>query len=128
MFASPITNLSESNFAMVTQQPTVVLFYDSNTTIVSRVKRLFEQLQYLCSIYRNHTLTFATLDVNASYGITARYTKTLPCIYVFLGGIPLHYQGPFNLGALHLWIKLNTQQCSCPYQTNPYPTPSPSPM
>lgn len=125
MFASPITNLSESNFTMVLQQPTVVLFYDSSAAIGPRVKRLFEQLYSLCSIYRNHALTFAALDVNASYGITARYTKTLPCIYIFLGGIPLHYQGPFNLGALHLWVKLNTQQCSCPYKADPYPTPSP---
>ena len=123
MFASPITNLSESNFSMVLQQPTVVLFYDSAAIIMPRVKSLFEQLQYLCSIYRNHTLTFAALDINASYGITTRYTNTLPCIYVFLGGVPLHYQGPFNLGELHLWIKLNTQQCSCLYQAHPYPTP-----
>ena len=117
----------DSNFYSIAKaQPTLVVFYDSSSEYHPRLKRMYENLCRLCCGEMS-TLCCGAIDFNAYPETVISYTQTLPTMYLFLSGIPILYNGSFNLGDIRLWVKLQLQTCPMDIP-RPTPTPRPTPF
>lgn len=124
-FASAlIKNVNESYFIKKPNEPTIVLFFNSDSEHMNRLKRLYENLATLLS-NEVPSLSLLALDFKSYPETVIMHTKTLPALYLFLYGVPLLYNGNFNLSDIHLWIKLHV---SCPQMCPAIPTPTPTPF
>jgi hypothetical protein len=73
-------------------------------------------------------IEYYAIDYRAYPEKVATFTKMLPCVLLYLYGIPIMYQGAFNLNDIHLWLKLHTQVCCTMDTQSPSPTPTPTPI
>ena len=110
-------------YNMARMQPTLVVFYDSDSEHHPRLKRMYENLCRLCCAEMG-TLCCGALDFNMYPETVLSYTQMLPTLYLFIAGIPILYNGSFNLGDIRLWVKLQLQTCPM----SPMPTPLPRPQ
>ena len=123
---SLIKLLDQNFYSYARSQPTVVLFYDSESQYHPRLKRMYENLSKLCYVEAPN-VCFGAIDFNMYPETVLNFTSVLPTLYLFLYGVPILYNGSFNLGDLRLWLKLQVQTCPVIPMPTPRPMPTPSP-
>lgn len=120
---SLVKMLDNAFYTYACDQPTVILFYDSQSEYHGKLKRMYENLSKLCCV-ESPDVCFGCVDFNMYPETVLSYTTTLPTMYLFLYGVPILYNGSFNLGDIRLWLKLQVQ--TCPAIPMPMPTPRPT--
>lgn len=108
--ATLVTPLTEQSFTSMGNTVTLVLFYNMESDHAPKLKRIYENLARI-ALYEKITLHFGAMELNAFPGVVQSYATVLPLLYLFIAGIPIMYQGPFNINAIHIWIKQHL--CNC---------------
>ena len=109
------------------KQKKVVLCYDSDSPHLERIVRCMESLSKITNA-ESLGIEYYAIDYRAYPEKVAAFTEMLPCVLLYLYGIPIMYQGAFNLNDIHLWLKLHTQVCCTMDTQGPSPTPTPTPI
>lgn len=111
--SSLLKQLTDQTISSVSEQSTVLLYYNSTYSYSSWLLRIMEQLALLCN-YQKYQLDFSIIDAYLYPSTVYHYTYVVPTLCLYIHGIPLVYTGRFTVGDIHLWLLSQIQQNCCP--------------
>lgn len=111
--SSMIIQATDATFdSILSNQPSLVLFYDSTNPSSTVLLQMMEQLSVICE-YMHHPLSIIIIDYLTNAHTAWLYADRLPTLCLFIARIPMIYTGSFHVGDIHLWIKTHIIPSNC---------------